>query len=172
VGHRGKWTRIQLSSSAISCFFYPAPPIIEVPSAQGGATGLLTEKSFELFWVDLEACANCLRRCMEAILDDWYAPSILNGRRAPLPWRIQQFSSQADAIPNVGHVAQSFRNLKIIGDIGSHCDVDEITLQSMLDAYDVFEDCFRHLYGEDEKERIEQVRTRLAELRNDNSRGA
>jgi hypothetical protein len=32
----------------------------------------------------------------------------------------------------------------------------------MLDAYDVFEDCFRHIYDEDEKERIEQVRTRLA----------
>jgi len=111
---------------------------------------------------------------MEAILDDWYAPSISDtGRRMPLPWRIQNFSSRVDAIPNAGHVAESFRKLKIIGDIGSHYDVNEITgeskitRESMLDAYDVFEDCLRHLYGEDEKERVEQVRTRLAaELEN------
>jgi hypothetical protein len=34
-------------------FFYPAPPIIEVSSAQGGITAMLILKSFELFWVDL-----------------------------------------------------------------------------------------------------------------------
>jgi hypothetical protein len=133
------------------------------PLAQSGSTGSLIEKSFDLFWIDLEACANCLRRCIEAILDDWYAPSISEtGRRMPLPWRIQNFSSRVDVIPNVGHVAESFRKLKIIGDIGSHYDKKEITRESMLDAYDVFEDCLRHIYGDDEKERIEQVRTRLA----------
>jgi hypothetical protein len=148
-------------------FFYPAPPIIEVPSAQGGFA-LLIIKSFELFWVDPEACANCLRRYMEAILDDCYVPSIPESgiRRMPLSWRIQKFSSLVEPT-NADHVAESFRKLKIIGDMGSHYDLNEIPRRSLLDAYDVFEDCVRHLYGEDEKQRIAQVRTRLAaELNN------
>jgi hypothetical protein len=63
------------------------------------------------------------------------------------------------------HVAASFRKLKIIGDMGSHSDEVEITREHMLDAYELFEDCLRHVYGEDERERINQLRARLEELK-------
>ena len=56
--------------------FVPAVPLIRNPGSQGGWTGLLVEKSFELFWVDPASCANCLRSFLEGLLDDWGA----NGR--------------------------------------------------------------------------------------------
>ena len=90
----------------------------------------------------------------------------------PLPRRIQQFSQKVEDIPQAVHIAESFRSLEIIGDIGSHYDKMEITHQQILDTYDIFEDCLRHTYRGDEKERIAQVRVRLAastQSRSDNT---
>ena len=145
-------------------FFHRAPPIIDLPAAQGGATGLLVEKSFALFWIDLEACANCLRRSIEAILDDFHVPSTIakSGRLMPFSRRVQWFALQSEPVVAI-KVAESFRSLADLGHMGSHFG-NEVTRDSMLDAYELLEFCERDLYGDDE-DRIELLKQRIAKAK-------
>ena len=143
-------------------FFRRAPPIIDLPDTQGGVTALLVEKSFALFWIDLEACANCLRRSIEAILDDCGAPSRIEkgGRLMPFSWRVQWFARQSEPIV-ASKVAESFKRLADLGHMGSHFG-REVTRDSILDAYELLEVCERDLYG-DHEARIDQLKQRIAE---------
>jgi Domain of unknown function (DUF4145) len=124
-------------------FFFPAPPIIAASGAQDGTTGLLIEKSSELFWVELESCMNCVRRIIETTLDNFGVPKThisKKGReeRIPLHVRIQHFLDTDE------YVAESFAGLKKIGNMGSHGEA--IERETVLDAYELLDDCMRHLY--------------------------
>ena len=123
--------------------FFPAPPIIAASDAQDGTTGLLIEKSSELFWVEPESCMNCVRRIIERTLDNFgVARTHISKKgkeeRIPLHVRIQHFLDTDE------YVAESFGALKKIGNMGSHGE--EIGRETMLDAYELLDNCMRHLY--------------------------
>lgn len=137
-------------------FFSPAPPIIINPPAQGGMTGLLVEKSFVLFWIDLSSCVNCLRTCVERILDDFYVPA----NCLPLPKRIQEFKKNATAIPADDRklVERIFEAIRKIGNLGSHGE--EIERQKVLEAYYDFESALQILYGSGHSVAIARIKAR------------
>jgi len=161
------------SEALYPAFFFPAPPIIAASDAQDEHTGLLIEKSAELFWIEPESCMNCVRRIIERTLDNFGVPQTYiskKGReeRIPLHVRIQHFLDTDE------YVAESFGALKKIGNMGSHGE--EIGHETMLDAYELLDDCMRHLYDlspeaslkvkmqTSSQARIESLRAKLRDL--------
>lgn len=149
VGHVGEWETqvdgesVRHAEALFPAFFYPAPPIMKGSGAQDGYTGLLIEKSSELFWVELEACLNCLRQIIEGTIDNFAVPTTYidrkgKERRSSLNHRIDAFVDMDE------HVAEFFGALRKIGNIGSHGG--EISREMVLDAFELLDDCMRHLY--------------------------
>lgn len=135
--------KVNYAEALFPAYFFPAPPIIAASGAQDGHTGLLLHKSFELFWVEPESGMNCVRRIIEGTLDNFGVPKTFltkagNERRTTLINRIDVFLSTDE------HVAESLMALRKIGNIGSHGG--EINREMVLDAYELLDDCMRHLY--------------------------
>lgn len=108
---------VRYDEALFPAFFYPAPPIIMNSAAQDGTSGLLIEKASELFWVEPEACLNCLRRIIEATLENFYISKTYTKagkeKRSNLVHRIDAFVGMDE------HVAESFGALRNIGNLGS-----------------------------------------------------
>lgn len=131
--------------------FFPAPPIIAASDAQDGRSGELLEKSFELFWIDPASCMNCIRTFIEVTLDNFGIASSVTTKsgkekRLILDTRIQHFLETDE------HVAESFQPLRKVGNMGSHGG--PIDRETMLDAYELLDDCLRHLYDLSPVERL------------------
>ncbi|MCD5983871.1 DUF4145 domain-containing protein [Pseudomonas sp. CDFA 610] len=125
--------------------FFPAPPIISVPTQMPYEIQRELEKAFGLYWSDLNATANRLRVTAERIMDDQGVPhealtkkNVLN--RLDLNGRIALFSHT-----HPEH-ADTMTALRMVGNLGSHGN--DVQREAILDAFEVFEDCLLELYGE------------------------
>jgi len=137
--------------------FFPAPPMIEMPSEVPESVRDEVEKSFELFWVDLSSCANRLRVSVELLLDHFKIPRSgidKKGKstRLDLNGRISLFE-KADP-----EHAPTLTALRMIGNLGSHGD--EVNRAPLLDAFEIYEYALAELCGQ-RKARIEQLRQKL-----------
>jgi Domain of unknown function (DUF4145) len=111
----------------------PAPPIIEIPRETPDSVRKEIERSFELFWVDLGACANRLRISMERILDE---ATVVGDTLAE---RISLYSSSASIHQETLHA------LRIVGNLGSH--EGNVQREVLCDAFHIYEDALAELYG-------------------------
>ena len=134
--------------------FIPAIPLIRNPGSQGGWTGLLVEKSFELFWVDPASCANCLRSFLEGLLDDWGA----NGSARSLGERIKNFRDLVSAIEEQDRhlVYPILQGLKRIGNLGSHAG--EVEREDLLDAFEDLEIALGIIYGMENEPAVARIK--------------
>ncbi len=137
--------------------FFPAPPIIEIPKEVTATVKEEICKSFELFWVDLNACANRLRVSVELLLNDFKIPSTgVNKKGKPtrldLNARISLFEKS-----DPEH-APTLTALRMIGNLGSHGG--EVNREPLLDAFEIYEYALAELCGQ-RKKRIDQMRQKL-----------
>lgn len=137
--------------------FFPAPPIIAIPTEVPDAVSAEINKSFELFWADLSSSANRLRISVELLLDHFKIPRVgidKNGKstRLDLNARISLFEKT-----DPEH-APTLTALRMIGNLGSHGD--EVNRTPLLDAFEIYEYALAELCGQ-RKARIEQLRQKL-----------
>ncbi|MDP3077462.1 DUF4145 domain-containing protein [Bradyrhizobium sp.] len=126
---------------------YRGLPIIACPMVTPEAAKRALESACTLFWVDLGSCANKLRISVERILDELGIPEARN-----LNERIKTFE-KIDA----DH-AETFHALREVGNVGSHRG--DNTRETILDAFEVFEDALRDLFG-GQKDRIESLKKKI-----------
>ena len=107
--------------------------------------------SFDLFWLDGEACANRLRLALELILKDWgFPPTDADEKFITLHNRIDNWHARYGALT----VATSLMAIKWLGNIASH--ETGIPRDRLLDAYEIFSRLLKRLYPPDEHD-IDQL---------------
>lgn len=113
-------------------FFYPAPHIIDIPESCPKEVKEPIERSFTLYWVDLNSCANKIRIALEALMDYNGIPgSGTAGKFVSLDSRLKEYSNSN---PKIG---QFLNALKWIGNASSHnTGIDKDTV---LVAYELLE---------------------------------
>ena len=123
------------------------PPIINLPAETPDSVREELETAFKLFWTDLGSCANKMRISVERALDELgiAAAHTLN-------LRIKAFETI-----DPGH-AQTFHALREVGNVGSH--LGDNTRETVLDAFEVYEDALRNLFG-GHRDRIEALKTKI-----------
>lgn len=137
--------------------FFPAPPLIGMEPEVPDTVGEEVRKSFDLYWVDLGACANRLRVSVELLLDHVQVPRTRtdkNGKsvRLDLNARIE-FYERSDP----DH-AQTLTALRMIGNLGSHGE--NVNREALLDAFEIYEYALEEVCGQ-RKARIDALRKRL-----------
>jgi hypothetical protein len=141
---------------------FPAPPIIDRPKEMPVEVDRELIKSFQLFWIDLNACANRLRVSVERLLDHFQVPretlskKVNKSERLDLNGRISIFEKQ-DA-----DTAKTLTALRMIGNLGSHGD--NVSRKVLLDAYEVYEDCLFEVFGK-RKQRLEAIRQKIIQAK-------
>lgn len=129
------------------CAMHRGPPIIDLPAEIPDIVRREIEAAFALFWVDLGSCANKMRVSVERALDELgvAAARTLNDR-------ITAFEGV-----DPSH-AQTFHALREVGNVGSH--LGDNTRETVLDAWEVYEDALRNLFG-GHKDRIEALKLKI-----------
>lgn len=145
--------RITSKSTKVSNLYFNADiPIFDLDdyfeSLSFETYDLLT-KSFRLFWVDTNSCANKIRIAIEHFLSDLKirkTQTKANGKRdaVSLHIRIERFGEKYPELKD------HFRAIKFIGNKGSHSynDIDE---GDILYAYQILEDVFEKIYRRKQK---------------------
>lgn len=127
---------------------YPAPPLSTIPPETPSEIENDLRTAFDLFWIDLGACANRLRISVEHILDEFSVPG------PTLAKRIKAFE---DADPQ--H-ARTFDALRFVGNVGSH--EGRVERETILDAFEIYQDALAELFGK-RKERIDELKKKIIE---------
>jgi hypothetical protein len=127
-------------------FFEPNLRIIDLPSSLNSSIAEMVNKSFVLFWVDLDSCANKIRKALEQItIDNSATGDKLHGKIESL--RKQLGDSLTDTLLAI----------KWAGNEGSHLG-PPFTRDHILDIYSLLKDVLHQLYPDiTEIERKEQL---------------
>ncbi|RFZ89918.1 DUF4145 domain-containing protein [Mucilaginibacter conchicola] len=120
-------------------YYFPAPPIINIPLSCAPVISELLKVSFQLFWIDLGSCANKIRTAAECIMDHLQVPKLdtLNARIIELKKTRPTISEHLMAI-------------KWIGNSGSH-NIN-ITKDLVLDGYEIMEYVLEQIFDDREKQ--------------------
>lgn len=113
----------------------PMPQMISLPSTCPKEVRKELERSFSLFWSNREACANGLRRSIEALMDHLSVPSLRT-----LDKRISELEKDE---PLVGRQLQA---VKWLGNAGSH--LQTVTGGDILAALEIIEYALAELVGQ------------------------
>lgn len=125
----------------------PGPPLIALTSDIPKSVRSILLASFNLFWLDSEACASRLRVALEFILEDQGFPATdANGKLVSLHHRIGNWHSTYGALT----VATSLMAIKWLGNDASH--KDGISRASLFDAYDILSLLLKRLYPPDNRD--------------------
>lgn len=142
---------------------YISPPIklIDLPERIDDGIKETLNKSFSLFWIDENSCANKIRIALEQLLDtQGIVRSIINekGKTIDLTLhrRIEKFEYNK---PDLGKLLLA---VKWIGNAGSHYQID-LERKDLMDAYKIIELCLKELFDNTTEEVYE-----LAKIINDN----
>lgn len=123
-------------------YFFPTLPIFKIHNFCPKEVMEQINKSFALYWSDLESCANRIRASVEAIMNQQRVirTRILKGKRLyiPLDKRIESFRLINQ------NVADLLLAIKWIGNTGSH--LGKLERGDVLDAYELLEHSINKLY--------------------------
>ena len=124
----------------------PSPPLLVLNSDVPEPIHETLRGSFDLFWLDSEACANRLRLALELILKDRGFPATdADGKFTALHNRIDNWHARYGALT----VATSLMAIKWLGNAASH--ETGISRDRLLDAYEIFSQLLKRLYPPDER---------------------
>jgi hypothetical protein len=117
---------------------YPAPPLLTLSDEVPRPVKMLLTRSFELYWMDENSCANAMRSACEYILDHLKVPrSGVSQKGKPVDYdlngRIQILSRRRSQKPN----AAVLNALRIFGNLGSHGNA--VTQLHLMTAYQFME---------------------------------
>lgn len=125
---------------------HPAPPLMTIPPETPPEIASDLQTAFELYWIDLGACANRLRISVEHILDEFGVPG------NNLSKRIAAFK-EADP-----EHAGTFDALRFVGNVGSHDGMVE--REAILDAFEIYQDAAAELFGK-RRARIDLLKKKI-----------
>jgi hypothetical protein len=115
-------------------FFEPTLSIIEVPSSVNEVVAELVQKSFTLFWIDLDSCANKIRQALEQIAIDAKAKGENLHRKIESLRKLLGDS-----------LTDTLLAIKYIGNEGSHLG-PPFTRDQIVNLYSLLEDVLHQLY--------------------------
>lgn len=127
----------------------PAPALVTIPTQLSPQIINTLKKSFILFWVDTDSCANKIRQGLELFFNIHKIPRTTvnnKGKRVDLTLhsRIDKFGKKHPDLKDY------LIALKHICNQGSHSK-DEITREHILVAYEMLGLVFKHLYDDTAK---------------------
>lgn len=134
------WTRLLEPK-----FFSEAPPVFPIPQNCPDQIKRELKRAFSLMWSDIGSSANRLRSAIEVLLDERrIRKTTLNGSgqriHLTLHRRIGLFQKKyADAAPPLEAV-------KWLGNVGSHASLDTLTIDDLLDGFELFEHAIERIY--------------------------
>lgn len=115
-------------------YFEPALHIIELPSSTSKDVQDLVSKSFSMYWIDLDSCANKIRQALELIV---------NARGARGKSLDQQIGSLRGTLGE--KTTNCLLALKWIGNEGSHTG-RPFEKSEIVEAYGLLEDVLSQIY--------------------------
>ncbi len=114
------------------------------------------QNSFSLFWSDVSACANSIRKTVELIMDDkGMKKTEINRSRKRVPIALHKRIIEFRDSPGMKKLGESFLAVKWIGNPGSHGG-EGISDSDLLDAYEILELALHELY-DTKKNKIEKI---------------
>lgn len=134
----------------------PSPELIKLPENLSKETIKTIKKSFDLFWVDSDSCANKIRHGLELFLTsrnidqttiDKYGEAV----NLMLHSRIDKFANEHFDLKDY------LIALKHIGNQGSHSK-DPMTREKLLIAYEMLDHVFKKLYDDSEQILLKKVK--------------
>lgn len=124
---------------------FPTLCLFEIPPQCSDDEKKELQAAFALFWMDNNACANKLRRCIELLLNRKKIPKSHKQHRLNLKERIDKFEKE---IPTI-EITPYLQAIRIIGNIGSH--QKEVTKEQLLDCFEFIDRIFEIIYLKKEK---------------------
>ena len=134
------WTRLYQPKS-----FSEAPPVFPIPESCPDPIEHELKTAFSLIWLDIGSSANRLRSAIEVLLDERRVRKTTqnsSGKRIPLTLhqRIAQFRNKNN------DAADSLEAVKWLGNVGSHASLDALTIDELLDGFELFEHAIERVY--------------------------
>lgn len=129
--------------------FFPAPPLIDFPSAMPDDARKAAEQAFAVCWNDTGSAANRIRVSVELSLDALKVPRVGIAKKTGKPidldlnGRIQWLEKQTG---DLGNHASTFQALRVAGNAGSHA-ADDVSWDNLLDCFVLFEAAIEDLFG-------------------------
>ncbi len=143
--------------------FEPSPPVFPVPKQCPNSAKEEIERAFSLLWNDYGSCVNRLRVAIEAMMDEQNIQKktkIKSGskkgkfRNLSLHERIEIY---AEKEPDAG---KQLMALKWVGNVGSHLELQKLTWEDLLVAFEHLEYALELMYVKHTsklKERANQI---------------
>ena len=134
------WTRLYKPES-----FSEALPVFSIPDTCPDSIEHELKRAFSLIWSDIGSSANRLRSAIEVLLDERRIRKTTqnsSGKRIPLTLhqRIALFRSK-----NID-AAVPLEAVKWLGNVGSHASLDALTIDELLDGFELFEHAIERVY--------------------------
>lgn len=135
----------------------PAPLIFDLPPELPDVLKPIIISAFELYWLDMNACANKIRASVEALLTDLGIPAEAKKANGDL-YRIFLADRIAKFKELHSEHGETMDALRYVGNVGSH--EDEISREILLDAFEIYEDALHELYGR-RSERLAAIKAKI-----------
>jgi hypothetical protein len=128
----------------IPLFVNPPPLVFGLPDELSEKIRFMIQKSFQMFWSDIDACANQIRKVVEEILSDQKVP---RSRRAEGKLQRIPLHDRIDAYQKLNHqISEFFMALKWVGNARSHSSRREVSRDEALSAFEFLESIIEKLY--------------------------
>lgn len=131
-----QWCEYEIAST------FPPPPIISIPTCTPAEIKLSIRAAFGLYWSDVEACGNKIRKCAEQVLTDRGVPK--ESKNDSLACRIKRFRG-IGFIENTAGIY--FDAIRHVGNSGSHEDNHGLNRTDILHCFEMLEDALSAIYG-------------------------
>lgn len=156
--HEGN-TEVDYTDHFSPTHFFEAPPVFPIAQECPPEVGTQLKAAFSLIWIDTGAAANRLRSAAEALLTDkGIVKSARNkaGKRYRLSLhdRIEKFQQDHK------EPATYLLAIKWLGNEGSHRGLDELSVDDLLGAFELFEHVIDAVYVK----RADRMRRLAAEI--------
>lgn len=131
------------SKSYETLYIFPSPRIIDIPAKIPEEIRNELAKSFQLFWADIESCANRIRSCLEKLLDAQKVKKTAKSKsgkrvRVNLHGRVEAYEKTSPKLASI------MMAVKWLGNAGSHSSA--ITREDALDGYEMLEYVISEIY--------------------------
>ncbi|MBL1435236.1 MAG: DUF4145 domain-containing protein [Rhodobacteraceae bacterium] len=134
---------------------YPSPPIFTIHKAFPEKIANELKGAFSNFWPDHSACANSIRRTIEAVMVERGMKTVTdNGKPIFLDSQITEYEKTSSDI------AVLLRGIKWHGNYGSHVTDAPLSKTDLLEGFEVLEQALEQIYIKD-GERIRKIAEKM-----------
>lgn len=130
--------------------FVNAPPVFLLSAGCPEEVAAELRKAFALIWSDKGSCANRLRSAVEALLTERGVPKTSISKKGKRVFLLPQARIEKFKIKNA-EAAEILTAIKWLGNAGSHANDDELSIDELLDGFELFEHVLNVVYDKSKK---------------------